>query len=115
MAKINNLDAGTNYVAKLQVKTSSGWTNPTTIDFTTPEVLNPVVNMRMEDIKEVTAKVTWERNGTATERYVLIYTGPFGEKKMVILADRDSNKDLVTEGSKLHSNLISIILYMVIL
>jgi len=93
MAKINSLSPGTKYEAQLQVKTSSGWTDPSIIQFDTPEILKPIINLKMENIRENTAKVTWERNGTQIERYVLIQVGPFSESKTVILADHDSNKE----------------------
>ena len=94
MAKINDLLPGQAYEATLCVKTGNGLTNPTRISFTTPKVLNPVIKLAVEDIKEQTAKIAWERNGTATERYAVITRGPYGEQKTTVLAG-DSNKDLV--------------------
>jgi hypothetical protein len=100
-AKINSLKPQTAYVVQLRAEVKYGTvTEPTEIRFTTPAVLNPVMNLEIRNIFENSATVTWKQNGTAPTRFIMITHGPYGERKTVILADEDNKDNAMT---KLHN------------
>ena len=91
--KINGLEPATKYSATLEVKTSSGeLTDATRINFVTPQILNPVTNLEVENVFETSARISWQKNGTGIDRYILIKDGPYGESKTVIMANNDNTK-----------------------
>lgn len=93
LAKINGLEPATKYVAQLEVKTASGeLTDPARIEFVTPQILNPVTNLEVENVHETSARISWQKNGTGIDRYILIKDGPYGESKTVIMANNANTK-----------------------
>ena len=58
----------------------------------TPQILNPVTNLEVENVFETSARISWQKNGTSIDRYILIKDGPYGESKTVIMANNDNTK-----------------------